>query len=74
MLAPFATLAFLVTLGLVATVIAEMLSQSGGKIAAALKGRSALAVENVRPVAVRISLRARAQRPLYARPQLRAAA
>jgi len=75
MLAPFATLAFLATLWLAGIVIAEMLGQSGGKIVAALKGRSALATApSVRPIAVRVSQRSRAQRTLHAQPQWRAAA
>ncbi len=75
MLAPFATLAFLATLWLAGIVVAEMLGQSGGKIAAALKGRSALATApSIRPVAVRVSQRSRVARTLRAQPQLRAAA
>ena len=75
MLAPLATLAFLATLWLVATLIAEMLSTSGHKVALALKGRSPLATApSIRPVAVRVSLRARPQRALRAQPRYRAAA
>ena len=75
MLAPLATLAFLAALWLVVMATVEMLSQSGGKIAAALKGRSALATAPVlRPVAVRVSPRAHPQRALRAQPQLCAAA
>lgn len=75
MLAPLATLAFLATIWLVATVIAEMLGTSGHKVVLALKGRSPLATApSIRPVAVRVSLRARPQRALRAQPQYRAAA
>lgn len=75
MLAPFATLAFLATLWLVAVVGAAMLGASGRKVLLALKGRSLLASEPVvRPVAVRISPRARPQRAMRAQPRLRAAA
>jgi len=74
MLAPLATLAFLATLWLVAVMLAEMLGQSG-KVAAALKGRSRLATaSDIRPIAMRISLRARSQRAWRAQPRLRAAA
>ena len=75
MLAPLATLAFLVTIWLVATMAAEMLGGSGRKIMMALKGRSLLATTpDIRPVALRVSLRARPQRTLRAQPQFRAAA
>jgi hypothetical protein len=74
MLAPLATLAFLATLWLVATLCAEMLGTSGRKIVLALKGRSPLAEPALRPVAVRVSLRARPQRALRAQPRFRAAA
>jgi hypothetical protein len=75
MLAPLATLAFLATLWLVVTIVAEMLGQSGWKIVAALKGHSMLAAApELRPVAVRVSQRYRAARVLRAQPRLRAAA
>ena len=75
MLAPVATLAFLLTLWLVGTAVAQMLSDNGTKLVAALKGRSLLAAEpDVRPVAVRVTQRARPQPALRAQPQLRAAA
>ena len=75
MLAPLATLAFLGTIWLVVTIGAEMLGSSGRKIVMALKGRSLLASEPaVRPVAVRVSPRARPQRMVRAQPRLRAAA
>ena len=75
MLAPLATLAFLATVWLLAILVAEMLGGSGGKIALALKGRSPLATApSIRPVAVRVSPRARPQRTLRAQPQYRAAA
>ena len=75
MLAPLATLAFLATVWLVAAVVIDMLGTSGGKLALALKGRSPLATApSIRPVAARVSQRARPQRALRAQPQLRAAA
>ena len=75
MLAPLATLAFLATLWLVVTIGAAMLISSGRKIVMALKGHSLLASEPaMRPVALRVSQRARPQRMLRAQPRLRAAA
>ena len=75
MLAPLATLAFLATIWLVVVIGAEMLGTSGRKVLMALKGRSLLATApSIRPVAVRISQRARPQRALRAQPQYRAAA
>ena len=75
MLAPLATLAFLATIWLIVTLGAELLGTSGRKIAMALKGRSLLATApSIRPVAVRVSPRVRAQRTLRAQPQYRAAA
>ena len=75
MIAAFATLAFLATLWLTVVTAARLLEESGGKIIAALKGCSPLAVA---PAAVsppiRISARQRARMPVRARPQLRAAA
>jgi len=67
-----ATLVFLVTLWMLALVGAEMLEESGGKILAALKGRSTEPA--VRTVAVRVRHAPRHQRPLRASPKLRAAA
>ena len=75
MLAPLATLAFLATIWLVLAIAAELLGTSGRKIALALKGRSPLATAPaMRPVALRVSLRARPQRTLRAQPRFRAAA
>jgi hypothetical protein len=75
MLAPLATLAFLVTLWLVTLVVADLLNQGLGKVFAALKGQSVLVSEpSIRLIAVRISLRSRPQPLLRARPRLRAAA
>jgi Mn2+/Fe2+ NRAMP family transporter len=71
MLAPFATLAFLLILWLAAIVVAEVLGQSGGKVLAALKGRSKLANEPlVYARVVRITPRSRTPRVLRAQPQL----
>lgn len=76
MIAALATLAFLATIWLLAVVAAQIYAESGGKIAAALKGQSPLATSIVQaPVPVRVSQRSiRQPRPLRARPQLRAAA
>ena len=75
MLAPLATLAFLVTLWVVKLVLANLLSDGLGKVIAALKGHSQLATaRSIRPVAVRVSQRSRQQRALRAQPRLRAAA
>ena len=75
MLAPLAALAFLATIWLVAIIGAPMLGASGRKIVMALKGRSLLATPpSFRPVALRVSLRARPQRTLRAQPRFRAAA
>ncbi len=75
MIAPFATLTFLATLWLVGFIVAPMFGLSGGKLAAALKGRSELATEvRLRLVAVRVSQRPRAQQTLHAQPRWRAAA
>jgi hypothetical protein len=75
MLAPLATLAFLATLWLVVVVAARTLEESGVKIAAALAGRSLLAVvPNRMRVETRLRVRYRPTRPLRAEPKLRAAA
>ena len=75
MLAAFATAAFLATLWMVGAVALQMVSESGGKIRAALKGRSVLAAPAVEArIAVRISQRSRQPRSLRAQPQWRAAA
>jgi len=72
MLAPLATLAFLLTLGLAVMVLAAIVAQSGSKIAAALKGASPLAAApSIRPVALRVTQRSRPLRVLRAQPQLR---
>ena len=68
-------LAFLATIWLILVLSAELLGESGRKMAMALKGRSLLAtVPGARPVAMRLSLRARPQRTLRAQPRFRAAA
>ena len=75
MLAPLATLAFLATLWLVVVFGAGMFGLGSRKMLMALKGQSLLASEPmIRPVAVRISPRARPQRTLRAQSQYRAAA
>jgi hypothetical protein len=77
MLAPFATLAFLATLWLAVKFVLDTLAEDGGKIAAALAGRSMLAQppQSVRPVSVRYQPRAgSARRPVRSTPEWRAAA
>ena len=73
MLAAFGTLAFLATLWLLVVVGAAVLEESGAKIAAALKGKTALQPEfSVSSVRTRTRLRLRA--PMRVQPRLRAAA
>ena len=75
MLAAFATAAFLAILWMIGVVALQMVGESGGKILAALKGQSILAVPAVEvPVTVRVSQRPRQQRALRVQPQWRAAA
>jgi hypothetical protein len=71
MIAPLGTLAFLATLWLLVVVGASILEESGGKIAAALKGKPAN-----RPLiaAIRVRTRSRFQQPTRARARWRAAA
>ena len=74
MIAALATLAFLASLWLCVIVAARMLDESGGKMLAAFRGQSLLATKPaVVPVRVRMT-RSRLQRPVHARPRLRAAA
>ena len=74
MIAALATLAFLTSLWLCIVVVAKMIEESGGKMLAALRGHSLLAIAPAPICApVRISAR-RLQRPLRAQPRLRAAA
>jgi len=75
MLAPFATLAFLLVLWLAAVVVAQILSHSKSRIAMALRGEEPAKVGislviRSRPSRARASLR----QPMRAQPQLRAAA
>ena len=74
MIAPLATLAFLLTLWLSAFVFAEMFGRTGTRILRALRGEASVSSPNVvakvRAKRVAISYR----QPLRARPQLRAAA
>ena len=72
MTAAFVTLVFFATLWMLIVVGAAVLEQSGGKILAALKGRSPARVVT-RPVRVRFQ-RYRPDRPLRAAARLRAAA
>ena len=74
MIAAFATLVFLATIVTLAGIAAMVLSESGSKIAAALRGQSQLATPpKYIPVAVRVS-RARSQRPVRAQARWRYAA
>lgn len=74
MLAPFATLAFLATLWLIAAIGTEMFSRSGRRIVAALRGETPAAAPRV-IIRCRTSRAAYSRtRPLRAQPQLRAAA
>lgn len=77
MLAPLATLAFLVTLWCVARIVLDMADGSGARIMAALRGQSMLAQppQSVRPLTVRFQPRAESvRRPVRAQPEWRAAA
>jgi hypothetical protein len=75
MIAAFATLAFLTALWLVAVAAALTLLGSQSKIVAALRGQSQLAeARTATSVVMRISPRARSERPLRAQPAWRAAA
>jgi hypothetical protein len=71
MIAPLGTLAFLATLWLLVVLGAAILEESGGKIAAALKGKP---VQRQATVAIRVRTRSRFAKPLRARAQWRAAA
>ena len=71
MMAALGTLAFLTTLWLLVVVGAAVLEESGGKIAAALKGRPA---RRAVKVPVRVRTRSRLEQPMRARPRWRAAA
>ena len=75
MLAAFATAAFLAALWLIGLIAVRAFSESGGKMLAALQGRSVLAATPAAPpVAMRVSPRSRLQQTLHAQPQWRAAA
>lgn len=75
MLFALGTIVFIATIWLVVVAAAAMLDQDGGKIRAALAGRSWLAGKpEFAPAPVRISARSRAVRPVRAQPRLRAAA
>lgn len=73
-----AALTTLVVLGLLWFITAlglAMLEESGGKIMAALKGRSSLAMAPVvQPISWKVRAPSRTSRPMRARPVLRAAA
>lgn len=71
MIAALGTLAFLATLWLLVVVGAAVLEESGGRIAAALKGRS---VRRRVTAPVRLRTRARWSEPMRAKPRWRAAA
>ena len=73
MIAALATLAFLAPLWLVVVLGAAILEESGGKIAAALRGQSSV-TGAVQIAQARVRLRSRVRQPMRARPKLRAAA
>ena len=75
MLAPFATLIFLLVLWLAAVIVAQVYNRSKSRIAMALRGEESAKlgtslVIRSRPSRARASLR----QPMRAQPQLRAAA
>lgn len=77
MIAPLATLAFLVTMWLVVRIALDLADGSGTKIIAALRGQSMIALppQSVRPFSVRFQPRAESVRRLVrAQPEWRAAA
>ena len=77
MLAPLATLTFLIGLWLVVKLGLDLFAHDGAKIAAALAGRSLLARprQSVRPISVRFQQRAGSvPRPVCVQPTWRAAA
>ncbi len=71
MFAPLGPLAFLATLCLLVVMGAAVLEESGGRIAAALKGKP---VQRQAMVAVRVRTRSRFAKPVRARARWRAAA
>ena len=75
MLAPFATLAFLLVLWAAGVVFAEIYVRTGSRIAAALRGEAPVVkgtslIIRSRPARARVARRL----PMRAQPQLRAAA
>ena len=75
MFAAIASAVFLATLWMLGVVAFRTFAESGGKILAALKGRSILAAPPLDTrIAVRVSQRSRQQPALRARPQWRVAA
>jgi hypothetical protein len=72
MIAPLGTLAFLATLWLLVVLGASVLEESGARIAAALRGKSAQ--RQVTVVPVRVRARSRFQQPMRAKPRWSAAA
>ncbi len=71
MIAALGTLAFLATMWLIVVLGASVLEESGGRIAAALRGKLAPRQVNV---PVRVRTRTRFQQPMRARPRWRDAA
>jgi len=72
MTAALSTLAFLATMWMLVIVGAWVLEQSGSKIAAALKGRSAAPTLTTTPM--RLRHRERGRKAIHATPRLSAAA
>lgn len=73
MMAALGTLTFVATLWLLVVIGAAMFEESGGKIAAVLKGKS-VASATPRAATLRVRTRTRAIQPLRAAPRLRDAA
>ena len=71
MIAPLGTLAFLATLWLLVVVGASVLEESGARIAAALKGKTAQPQVSI---AIRVRTRSRLSKPMRVKPRWRAAA
>lgn len=74
MIAALATVVFLTALLVLAAIAAILLDESGAKIRSALGGRSLLASRRSIAAPVRVSSRARSQRPVRAEARWRAAA
>jgi hypothetical protein len=75
MLAPFATLAFLLVLWTTSVVVAQILGRSKSRIASALRGEEPIRLGTLLVIRSRTNrARASQRQPMRAQPQLRAAA